>query len=219
MSGVLKLEWPTPVELTEGTALLASGKMEEGLAMLKKGRDLFEPFKDVPGNHFADLSFAYVEALASDMRAGSWTLNPQPICFGADGRLQVVPLGEGRAEMPTALFFANETQSVLYGSEAMQAYLAGTEGLIGEAMQVALDAGIDHTAICAEHRGSLVRRMQCVHCKGISENVTTQPSQCAHCGLWLLVRDHYSRRLGAFQGVCIHAEEPANIPPAVETFV
>lgn len=63
MSGVLKLEWPMPVELTEGTALLASGKTEEGLAMLKKGRDLFEPFKDVPGNHFADLSFAYVEAL------------------------------------------------------------------------------------------------------------------------------------------------------------
>jgi len=100
----------------------------------------------------------------------------------------------------------------------LRLYLAGTEGLIGEAMQVALDAGIDHTAICAEHRGSLVRRMQCVHCKGISENVTTQPSQCAHCGLWLLVRDHYSRRLGAFQGVCIHAEEPANLPPAVETF-
>jgi hypothetical protein len=101
----------------------------------------------------------------------------------------------------------------------LRLYLAGTEGLIGEAMQVALDAGIDHTAICTEHRGSLMRRMQCVHCKGISENVTTQPSQCAHCGLWLLVRDHYSRRLGAFQGVCIHAEEPANIPPAVETFV
>ena len=93
------------------------------------------------------------------------------------------------------------------------------KGLIGEAMQVALDAGIDHTAICTEQRGSLVRRMQCVHCKGISENVTTQPSQGAHCGLWLLVRDHYSRRLGAFQGVCIHAEEPDNIPAAVETFV
>lgn len=63
MSGVLKLEWPMPVELTEGTALLASGKTDEGLAMLKKGKDLFEPFKDVPGNHFAELSFAYVEAL------------------------------------------------------------------------------------------------------------------------------------------------------------
>jgi predicted RNA-binding Zn-ribbon protein involved in translation (DUF1610 family) len=58
-----------------------------------------------------------------------------------------------------------------------------------------------------------------VHCKGFTDNVRTSPYTCTHCGLSLLVRDHYSRRLGAFQGVCIHAEEPANIPPAVETFV
>ncbi len=30
---------------------------------------------------------AYVDALARDMRAGRWALNPQPICFGWDGRL------------------------------------------------------------------------------------------------------------------------------------
>ncbi len=63
MSGVLKLEWPTPIEITEGTSLLAGGKMDEGLAMLKKGKEVFEPFKEIPGNHYADLSFAYVEAL------------------------------------------------------------------------------------------------------------------------------------------------------------
>ena len=49
--------------------------------------------------------------------------------------------------------------------------------------------------------------MQCVHCKGITEDVTTQPATCSHCGLLLLVRDHYSRRLAAFQGVCINAED------------
>ena len=57
----------------------------------------------------------------------------------------------------------------------LRLYLAGTEGLIGQAMQVALEAGIDHTSMQTEHRGSLARRMQCVHCKGITENVTTQP--------------------------------------------
>lgn len=30
---------------------------------------------------------AHVDALARDMRAGRWALNPQPICFAADGRL------------------------------------------------------------------------------------------------------------------------------------
>lgn len=96
----------------------------------------------------------------------------------------------------------------------LQLYLAGTEGLIGQAQREAMEAGIPHTAIQTEHRGSTARRMQCVHCKGITEDVTTDPFTCAHCGLSLFVRDHYSRRLAAFQGVCIDAEDPGNVPPA-----
>ncbi len=91
-------------------------------------------------------------------------------------------------------------------------YIAGTEGFIGEAMQVALDAGIDFNSILTEHRGSSARRVQCVHCKGITEEVITSPFTCSHCGLPLLVRDHYSRRLGAFQGVNVDAEEPGSAP-------
>ncbi|MGB5559467.1 MAG: dimethylamine monooxygenase subunit DmmA family protein [Paracoccaceae bacterium] len=100
----------------------------------------------------------------------------------------------------------------------LQVYLAGTEGLIGQAMQEAVSAGIPHTAIQTEHRGSTARRMQCVHCKGITEDVTADPFQCAHCGLHLFVRDHYSRRIAAFQGVRIDAEDPGNVPDPVEVF-
>ncbi|WP_448953986.1 dimethylamine monooxygenase subunit DmmA family protein [Labrys neptuniae] len=99
-----------------------------------------------------------------------------------------------------------------------QIYLAGTEGLIGQAMKLAIEAGVDHLSIQTEHRGSEERRVQCVHCKGITEHVRTQPVQCAHCGLMLLVRDHYSRRIAAFQGVCIDAEEPGVVPPTEEAF-
>ncbi|RMC32087.1 dimethylamine monooxygenase subunit DmmA family protein [Paracoccus alkanivorans] len=95
-------------------------------------------------------------------------------------------------------------------------YLAGTEGLIGQATSEALAAGMLLEAIDAEHRGSVARRMQCVHCKGITENVTTDPFTCSHCGLTLFVRDHYSRRHAAFQGVCVDAETPGEIPPRQE---
>ena len=95
-------------------------------------------------------------------------------------------------------------------------YLAGGEGVIGQATSDALAAGIEHDAIQAENRGSIARRMQCVHCKGITENVTTDPFTCSHCGLTLFVRDHYSRRLGAFQGVCVDAETPGVIPEQQE---
>ena len=56
-----------------------------------------------------------------------------------------------------------------------QIYLAGTEGLIGQAMKVAIEAGIDHTSMQTEHRGSEARRVQCVHCKGITEDVRRSP--------------------------------------------
>ena len=91
-------------------------------------------------------------------------------------------------------------------------YIAGTEGFIGQAMQVALGAAIDFNSILTEHRGSAARRVQCVHCKGITDNVITSPYTCTHCGLPLLVRDHYSRRLGAFQGVNVNAEVPGTAP-------
>ena len=96
----------------------------------------------------------------------------------------------------------------------LQIYLAGTEGLIGQAMQEAIAAGFPADAIQTEHRGSTARRVQCVHCKGITEEVTTDPFVCAHCGLHLFVRDHYSRRMAAFQGVCVDAEDPGQVPPS-----
>lgn len=103
-------------------------------------------------------------------------------------------------------------------SMGLQVYLAGTEGLMGQAQNEAMQAGIPHTAIQTEHRGSVARRMQCVHCKGITEDVMTDPFVCGHCGLNLFVRDHYSRRLAAYQGVCIDAEDPGNVPDPVELY-
>lgn len=100
----------------------------------------------------------------------------------------------------------------------LQIYLTGTEGLMGQAQRDAMEAGLPHSAVQTEFRGSTVRRVQCVHCKGITENVRTDPFKCSHCGLNLFVRDHYSRRHAAFQGVNIDAEDPGQVPPAVERF-
>ena len=57
------LEWPYPAELTESADLLAKGKTEEAIAVLKKGRDFFEHFEGIEGNWYVDVYFAYIEAL------------------------------------------------------------------------------------------------------------------------------------------------------------
>ena len=120
---------------------------------------------------------------------------------------------------PTIPVLLNRFNAVL-GQAKMgtRIYVSGTEGFIGQAMQVAMNHGVDQASIVTEHRGSAARRVQCVHCKGITDSVKTSPFTCTHCGLSLLVRDHYSRRIGAFQGVCIDAEEPGTAPPPEELF-
>lgn len=100
----------------------------------------------------------------------------------------------------------------------LQVYVAGTEGLMAQVAALAQAAGLPYEAVQMEHRGSLARRVQCVHCKGVTENVTLDPFQCSHCGLSLYVRDHFSRRLAAFQGVNIDAEDPGQVPASVERF-
>ncbi len=119
----------------------------------------------------------------------------------------------------TLLLADDEDQAVAALRDALadarmgtQVYVAGTENLMARVVETGLAAGLELGAIMAEHRGSHERRVQCVHCKAIIEHVTTQPVRCRGCGLALLVRDHYSRRIGAFQGVCIDAEEPGTAP-------
>lgn len=97
-------------------------------------------------------------------------------------------------------------------------YTAGTEGFMGQVIQHAGNYFMDHHSIMTEHCGSLARRIQCVHCKGVTENVTTNVARCSHCGVDLAVRDHYSRRLAAFMAVSADAEAPGNLPIVEEIF-
>ena len=108
--------------------------------------------------------------------------------------------------------------SLTNATMGMRLYVSGTEGFIGRVVQLGIDFGMDFRSIVTEHRGSMARRVQCVHCKGTTDDVTTSPFTCSHCGLTLLVRDHYSRRLAAFQGVNIDAEEPGTAPESEELF-
>lgn len=98
-------------------------------------------------------------------------------------------------------------------------YAAGTEGFIGRVVSLGIDHGVDHNSVVTEHSGSLVRRVQCVHCKHITERVRVSIFECGGCGNLLYVRDHYSRRLAAFQGVCVNAEDPRNRPSAEEAYL
>jgi predicted RNA-binding Zn-ribbon protein involved in translation (DUF1610 family) len=95
-------------------------------------------------------------------------------------------------------------------------YLAGSESFLGSAMQVATLFDLNSDEVLREHSGTLVRRVWCVHCDTYTENVTQRVYDCPGCSLTLVVRDHYSRRLAAFQAVKADAEVPGELPQAEE---
>jgi ferredoxin-NADP reductase len=98
-------------------------------------------------------------------------------------------------------------------------YVAGPESFIGLVMKIALEFNLNKDEVRAEECGTLARRVYCIHCRATTENVRTNIVRCVECDRWLLVRDHYSRRLAAYMGVMVDAEAPGELPPVKEVFL
>lgn len=156
---------------------------------------------------------------SSEILAGAHVMYcPGPT--GTDGTAKLEGLGAAQFfRAPTIPALLPRLVRVLSDAHmGTQFYLAGTESLIGQAEREIMSTGFPYASIQKEQRGSTLRRVQCVHCKGVTENVATDPFKCSHCELSLFVRDHYSRRMAAFQGVNIDAEDPGLVPESVVRF-
>jgi hypothetical protein len=142
----------------------------------------------------------------------------------AGGTLTTVPfdhLGLGLvSQFAGAASLLEEFRLVLAESlMGTRLYVAGPESFIGLAMKIALEFDLNKDEIRAEELGTLARRVYCIHCRATTENVRTNVVSCTGCARWLLVRDHYSRRLAAYMGVMVDAEAPGELPPIKETYL
>lgn len=137
----------------------------------------------------------------------------------AQREIESLPLQEVRAFSDVAALLG-EFKSLLADSlMGTRLYVAGPESFIGLAMKIALEFNLNKDEIRAEELGSLARRVYCIHCRTTAENVRTNIVRCPGCERWLLVRDHYSRRLAAYMGVMVDAEAPGELPPIKDVFV
>lgn len=85
--------------------------------------------------------------------------------------------------------------------------LRGDEAFIWPLHAVARQAGLADDEIALSHvQGS--RQVFCVHCARCQPASPEDSLVCAHCGVHLEVRRHFSQRLGAYLGVCADADQP-----------
>jgi hypothetical protein len=142
----------------------------------------------------------------------------------AGGTLTTVPfdhLGLGLVSQFTGAASLLEEFRLVLAESLMgtRLYVAGPESFIGLAMKIALEFDLNKDEIRAEELGTLARRVYCIHCRATTENVRTNVVTCTGCARWLLVRDHYSRRLAAYMGVMVDAEAPGELPPIKEAYL
>lgn len=90
--------------------------------------------------------------------------------------------------------------------------LRGDEAFIWPLQALAQAAGLqDDEILLSRLPGS--RRVFCVHCAQCQPASAAESLTCAHCGVHLEVRRHFSQRLGAYLGVCADADLPyADLP-------
>ena len=161
-----------------------------------------------------------------EMRAAAQSLQNTRVLFVPDAaaplgieQFKAAAVGDLQAfERPPALL---ERFAAILGQSLMgtRLYVAGPESFIGLAMKIALEFNLNKDEIRAEECGSLARRVYCIHCRATTEDVRTNIVRCVGCARWLLVRDHYSRRLAAYMGVMADAEAPGELPPLKEVFL
>lgn len=110
-------------------------------------------------------------------------------------------------------------QQVLAASRmGTRIYAAGDEAFLWQVSAHAALHGVLNADIMREQLATLARSVYCVHCKTITQHITTNIATCSACQRQLLVRDHFSRRLGAYMGLMIDAEEPGNVPEILEIY-
>ena len=96
-------------------------------------------------------------------------------------------------------------QRLNQASAGWHAVVCGDEHFIWMADAVLRQAGLfkdEITRVCMAGK----RQVYCVQCFHIQNSAAEDYCQCEQCGVNLLIRTHFSERLGAYMGVCANAE-------------
>lgn len=86
-------------------------------------------------------------------------------------------------------------------------YVCGDESFLWRVYRLARSSGLLGEEIELVRAGSR-RELYCVHCAHLQSIGGEGEVTCQGCGVRLLVREHFSRRLGAYMGVCLDPDQP-----------
>ncbi len=178
---------------------------------VNKSRPVYQPLRIDPDGraHLFITDLAAVPEEAGDFALSNiecWVVG-----VSAPG-IAIEPGGMARGFRAVADLRSHLTHRLAREPIGLRVYAAGSEAFLWDVMNIAREAGLSGEEVFLAQAGTLRRRVYCVHCKTMNEDVATNIIACRGCGASLFVRDHFSRRLAAFMGVQVDAEMPGALP-------
>lgn len=134
--------------------------------------------------------------------------------------LQKVPPGAGNIEVLSAPRVAHDAgwveqdipaavaNRLATATMATALYACGTQAFLSRIRRAALKSGFPKESVGAQQAGPAEWDVQCAYCKQTYHNTMRRIIRCEACDIDLLVRNHYSIAIGAYQGVFISPQDP-----------
>ena len=105
--------------------------------------------------------------------------------------------------------FQHELQTQLQAAQAgLHVVLCGDEIFLWQVTQNLMAQGLMKDEIQQVQTEPALKKVYCVHCGETQITTAEEFCHCEHCGVYLLIRSHFSERLGAYMGVCANPDQP-----------
>ena len=105
------------------------------------------------------------------------------------------------------------TQLVFQAKAGMHSIVVGDESFLWVVHQCLNRMGVmaDEISMILESTQQPLKTIYCVHCGTLQQTFEIEFCHCEHCQVYLLIRSHFSQRLGAYMGVCANPHQKLGV--------
>ena len=92
--------------------------------------------------------------------------------------------------------------------------ISGDESFLWMVQQCVVQSGCLKEELSLVLDGSVepkIKNIYCVHCGHLQKTVADDYCACEHCHVELMIRSHFSERLGAYMGVCANVHQSVGV--------
>lgn len=120
---------------------------------------------------------------------------------------------KGNQDAALAALLNEVSDAVSQAKVGLHSVVIGDESFIWMVQQCLNRLGVmaDETSLILGDTAQRLKSVYCVHCGSVQKTTELDFCECGHCQVQLMIRSHFSQRLGAYMGVCANPHQPMGV--------